>query len=249
MLRKLVDYLDGYLRLKEVKDFPNAFNGLQIENSGKVMKIAATVDACEATIHRAVKARADLLLVHHGLMWGGAQPVTGPVYRKIKTAMDHDLAIYSAHLPLDAHPRVGNNVLLAKAIGLSKLKPFFEEFGTCLGVRAEVNVARDVLQKRIAAAVGGKVHLSPGGPARVRRVGIVTGGAGSEVAVAAREGVDTFITGEGPHHTYTLAEELGINLFYAGHYATETFGVKALAEHLSKKFKLPWVFLDHPTGL
>ncbi|MEO8205798.1 MAG: Nif3-like dinuclear metal center hexameric protein [Chthoniobacterales bacterium] len=249
MLRKMVDYMDAYLRMGEIKDYPTAFNGLQVENSGRVKRIVAAVDACEATIQLALEAKADLLIVHHGLFWSGAQPVTGAHYRKLKAAMDADLAIYSAHLPLDSHPRIGNNALLAKAISLRNTKPFFETFGSPLGLKAEVKIDRSALHERICAAVSGPVHLCPGGPEKVRSVGIVTGGAGGEVARAAAEGIDTFITGEGPHWSYTLAEELGVNIFYAGHYATETFGVKALAALLAKKFNLPWEFLDHPTGL
>ncbi|MEO6054120.1 MAG: Nif3-like dinuclear metal center hexameric protein [Chthoniobacterales bacterium] len=249
MLRKIVNYSDEYLRMGEIKDYPTAFNGLQVENSGRVKKIAAAVDACESTINQAIEEKADLLIVHHGLFWSGTQTIVAAQYRKLKAALDADLAIYSAHLPLDAHPRIGNNALLAKAIGLRNTKPFFETFGSPLGLKAEVKIERDVLHERIRAAVDGRVHLCPGGPKKIRSIGIVTGGAGGEVARAASEGIDTFITGEGPHWSYTLAEELGVNIFYAGHYATETFGVKALAAHLGKKFNLPWSFLDHPTGL
>ncbi|MEO8825905.1 MAG: Nif3-like dinuclear metal center hexameric protein [Chthoniobacterales bacterium] len=241
--------MDRYLRLKDIQDYPNAYNGLQIENDGEIRQIAAAVDACEATMGMAAKERNTLLLVHHGLFWGGVQPVVGPFYRKLQTAIDKNLAVYSAHLPLDAHPQVGNNALLARSIGLRKTEPFFEAFGNPIGLKSTVSLDRVALHGRISAAVGGPVHLCPGGPERIRRIGIVTGGAGGEVARAAAEGVDTFITGEGPQHSYILAEELGINVFYAGHYATETFGVKALAAHLAKKFNLPWRFLDHPTGL
>ena len=118
-----------------------------------------------------------------------------------------------------------------------------------IGWRFDVEIPRDLLRERLAAAVGGPVHLAPGGPEIVRSVGVVTGGAGGEIFKAATEGVDTFITGEGPHWSYTAAEESGLNLFYAGHYATETFGVKALGAYLEKHFGLPWQFLDHPTGL
>ena len=112
-----------------------------------------------------------------------------------------------------------------------------------------MEISRDDLRELVAAAVGGPVHLCPGGPSLLKKIGLVTGGAGSEVAQCVREGIDTFITGEGPHWSYPLAEELGINLLYAGHYATETFGVKALAGKLGRDFGLPWEFIDHPTGL
>jgi dinuclear metal center YbgI/SA1388 family protein len=171
------------------------------------------------------------------------------MYRKVRCAVAHNIAVYSAHLPLDVHPEVGNNVLLARALGLEQLEPFLVLKGQAAGLAGRCETGREELAARLELAVGGKVHVCPGGPERVGRVGVVTGGAGSEVARAAAEGVDTFITGEGPHWSYTLAEELGVNLLYGGHYATETFGVKALAEHLSLRFALPWEFIDHPTGL
>ena len=248
-LDEVVSYLDRYLKIETIPDYPGALNGLQLRGEGAVRKVAAAVDAALPVVQGAVESGADLLIVHHGMFWGGAQKIDGAYYEKLKLAMDAGLAIYSCHIPLDVHPRLGNNALLGKAIGFTKAQPFFEWKGIQLGFRYEVNLRRDALLKRVEKAVGSAVHLAPGGPKTVKRVGIVTGGAGSEVAAAAAEGVDTFITGEGPHHTYTLAEELGVNLIYGGHYATETFGVKALAEHLAKKFGAKHEFIDHPTGL
>jgi dinuclear metal center YbgI/SA1388 family protein len=187
-------------------------------------------------------------LVHHGLYWNGV-PLVGGMYRKVRCAVTHNIAVYSAHLPLDVHPEVGNNLLLARALGLEQLEPFLLLKGQAAGLVGRCETGRADLAARLELAVSGKVHVCAGGPERVRRVGVVTGGAGGEVAKAAAEGVDTFITGEGPHWSYTLAEELGVNLLYGGHYATETFGVRALAEHLSLRFALPWEFIDHPTGL
>ena len=248
-LNEVTGYLDELLNVAQIGDYPNACNGLQVENSGGLSKIGAAVDACEAVVAEAAAAGVDLLLVHHGLFWGGLSPVTGAAYRKLRMLVEADMAVYSTHLPLDAHPRFGNNALLAEALGLEDGEPFFEEFGQPIGWKFEVEISREVLRDLLEKAVGGPVHLAPGGPVLARKIGIVTGGAGGEVAKAAREGVDTFITGEGPHWSFTAAEELGINLFYAGHYATETFGVRALAAELSKKFALPWQFIDHPTGL
>ena len=246
---ELRDYLDALLRTAEISDYPNAFNGLQLDNRGEVTRVVAAVDACEAVIEQAVAASADLLLVHHGFLWGGAQRIEGALFRKLQRALAAGLAIYSSHLPLDAHPEFGNNAQLAHAIGLTQRQPFLEKSGTPIGWKGELELPREVLRERLAIAVGGPVHLAPGGPELTRCVAVVTGGAGSEVAVVARAGVDTFITGEGPHASYVTAEEVGVNLFYAGHYATETFGVKALAAHLEQRFGLPWSFLDHPTGL
>ncbi len=244
-------YVHELLRIAEVPDYPNAINGLQLENAnGVVKKIAAAVDAHLPVVKQAIARGCDLLLVHHGLFWSGAQPITGALFEKIKLAQENNLAIYSAHLPLDGHLELGNSVLLGKALDLEcEWTPFFPFKNFNIGVRASVNVSRNDLAARFEKAIGGKAHLCAGGPATVREIGIVTGGAGSEVAAMKALGIDTFITGEGPHWSYTLAEELGVNIFYGGHYATETFGVKALAKHLSEKFSLPWEFIDHPTGM
>jgi putative NIF3 family GTP cyclohydrolase 1 type 2 len=211
-LPALVTYCDRILRTAETGDYDGAVNGLQVENSGSVTRIAATVDASLATVKLAIAAKADLLIVHHGLFWSKPQPWTGKRHELLRLLVKNNLAIYSSHLPLDAHPKLGNNA-------------------------------------QLAAATGTAPKLLPGGKETCERIGIVTGGAGGDLKTAAAAGVDTFITGEGPHWTYALAEELGVNVLYGGHYATETFGVKALAAVLSKKYKLPWVFLDHPTGL
>ena len=248
-LNEMASFLDELLSLGETCDYPNALNGLQVANSGGLSRIGAAVDACESVIQDAAAAGVDLLLVHHGLFWGGLAPVTGASYRKMRMIIDADMAVYSAHLPLDKHPHFGNNVLLSKALGLDGGEPFFESAGQPIGLRFDAEVNREVLLSHLENAVGGHVRLAAGGPIVARQIGVVTGGAGGDIAKAAAAGIDTFITGEGPHWSYTAAEELGVNLFYAGHYATETFGVKALVKALSDKFALPWQFIDHPTGL
>jgi len=248
-LAVLVSYLDRYLRISEVADAPNALNGLQVANGGTISRIAAAVDLCAATVQMAAQQRADLLLVHHGLFWGGLEPLTGRAYRRVAGLIEHKIALYSAHLPLDVHPEVGNNAVLARQLGVARRGEFGEEYGMRIGVWGEVDVPRAALAQRLADVVGGRPRLMAFGPERVQRVGIVTGAAGSMIGQAAALGLDTYITGEGAHHTFFDAEELGLNVFYAGHYATETFGVKALAERLCAEFDLPWAFLDHPTDL
>ncbi|HVU26907.1 MAG TPA: Nif3-like dinuclear metal center hexameric protein [Verrucomicrobiae bacterium] len=248
-LTKIVKYCDTILRTREIGDYDGALNGLQMENSGAVTKIAAAVDASLATIKLAVAAKADLLIVHHGLFWSGHRPWTGKNYELLRLLVENNLAVYSSHLPLDVHPKFGNNLQLCAALRLKKLKPFFESHGQTIGFKAQTWISRNELAKKLERATGVPPKIIPGGKEICERIGVVTGGAGGELKIAADEGVDTFITGEGPHWTYALAEELGLNVFYGGHYATETFGVKALAAHLSDKFKLPWTFIDYPTGL
>ena len=248
-LSDLARYLDGYLRVREVPDAPEAVNGLQVANSGDVTRIGAAVDLCEATVRLAAEQGADLLLVHHGLFWGGPKPLTGSAYRRVAALIRQNIALYSAHLPLDLHPDVGNNAMFARQLGVTARGDFGEEYGVRIGVWGELDIPRAALQQQLATVLGAAPRVMAFGPERVRRVGIVTGGAGSMIPQAAAAGLDTYITGEGAHHTFFDAEELRMNVFYAGHYATETVGVKALAEHLSAKFGLPWTFLDHPTGL
>lgn len=248
-LDEIVHYCNRTLGIPEFPDYDGAWNGLQVENDGRVTRLAAAVDASLATVRMAGEAGADFLLVHHGLFWSVRQPWTG-IHRQLWLALHrYNLAVYSAHLPLDAHPRWGNNRLLCQALGWRPRKRFFLWKGREIGWWVETRVGREELQERLARVLGGPVRLLPGGPALCRRVGVVTGGAGAELREAAAAGLDTFITGEGPHWTHALAEELGLNVFYGGHYATETFGVRALAAHLSRRFGLPWTFLDHPTGL
>ena len=248
-LTDITDYLDAELRIASIPDYPGAMNGLQIENAGKVTRVAAAVDASLPVFEKAIEDKADLLVVHHGMFWQGAQKITGAVYRKLKMAMDSGMALYSAHIPLDIHPDIGNNRLLANALGMSNCEALFDGKGTQLGVRQKLDVDLNTLKETLTKAVEGEVHVCPGGSKDVGMVGVITRGAGSEIAAIAEEGIDTFITGEGPHWSYPLAEELGVNLLYAGHYATETFGVRALADRLAEKFEVSAVFVDKPTGL
>jgi dinuclear metal center YbgI/SA1388 family protein len=248
-LQEVVSFANQLLEVAEIEDYPGAVNGLQVENRGTVSKIGAAVDASSRTIEMAISQSVDLLVVHHGIFWGGVSPVTGPVYRRLAKAMEADLAIYSVHLPLDFHPEIGNNVLLAEALGLIPASPFWFVKGRAQGYLSTVELELSELVERAERVLGRKVWYCPAGPSHTQRIGIVTGGAGSHLVEVAAEQVDTFVTGEGPHHTFVLAEELGINLLYGGHYATETFGVKKLAARLAERFSLQWTFLDHPSEL
>lgn len=248
-LTTLVRHCDRLLKTRSVLDYPGAVNGLQVENSGRVDRIAAAVDASLATVRLAIAAGANLLLVHHGLFWSPSHPWTGKKYALIRELLDHDLAVYSSHLPLDLHPVHGNNRRLCQALGWKKCVPFFPFKDQLIGLKTHSQMRRHVLAAKLEKVLGAPATLLAGGPDVCREIGVVTGGAGGELALAANAGVDTFITGEGPHWTFPLCEELGINVFYGGHYATETFGVQSLAAHLSEKFGVPWSFLDHPSGL
>jgi len=250
-LPKLVEYCDRRLQPETFTDYDRAWNGLQVENRGLVTRIAAAVDASRATVELALAAKADLLIVHHGLFWSPALPWTGRCYELIQRLIQGNLAVYSQHLPLDGHPILGNAAQLARQLGFRRLQPFFAHKGTHLGVAVTLRkpLTREELACQLAGVLGAPPTVLKGGSEECRRIGICTGGAGGELSQAAREGVDTFITGEGPHWSHALAEDLRMNVFYGGHYATETFGVKALATELGKKFGVPWQFLDHPSGL
>ncbi len=248
-LDELAGYLDEYLRVREVPDSRLALNGLQVENGGEVTRVAAAVDASEAAIREAVARGCDLLLVHHGLFWDGHRPLTGRRYRKVKRLLDAGVAVYSAHIPLDLHPEVGNNAVLARELGIRIEGRFGDYEGVELGVWGELELKREALAARLDELLGVRVKMMAGGPERVRRVGVITGQGGSMIGSAIAAGLDAYVTGEGAHHTYFDAMEGGINVYYGGHYATEVWGVRALAAHLEERFGLPWEFLDLPTGL
>jgi dinuclear metal center YbgI/SA1388 family protein len=248
-LSEIVRYTDEYLRVAESGDWSNALNGLQVENSGRVTKIGAAVDASTRAFTAAAASGVDLLIVHHGLFWPGLQTVTASFNRQLRLLFERDIALYSAHLPLDAHSVVGNNAQLAALLGFRETTPFFEAKGQLIGLTTDEPIARDELRARLEHSLGGNVQMFAHGPAETRRIGIVTGGAGGELYAVAKTGVDTFITGEAPHSAAIAAEELGMNLLLGGHYATETFGVKALAAHLAQRFELSWEFISAPTGL
>jgi dinuclear metal center YbgI/SA1388 family protein len=175
--------------------------------------------------------------------------VRNALRRQLRLAFENDIALYSAHLPLDIHPKVGNNAQLAAALGLKSAEPFLEEKGQPVGLKVRVSMPRSELVRKLRGALNGPVNVFDFGPKQTRTIGIVTGGAGSEIYRVAQEAIDTFITGEAPHWAAVAAEELGMNLLLGGHYATEVFGVKALAAHLSRRFKIPSEFIDRPTGL
>lgn len=254
-LPDVVRHLDELLQTSETPDYGGALNGLQLENSGRVTRVAAAVDFSLRTAEGVVAAGADLLLVHHGMFWAGAQPIRGMPYRRLRLLLERDVAVYASHLPLDRHPTLGNNALLARALGLEPAGEFARYKTIAVGVRGESDVATADLVTRaraLAEREGGGVRATPFGDGRrTRRWAICTGaGASTETVREALElGVDTLVVGEGPHHTAVEAGDLDLVIVYAGHYATETLGVRALAEHVSATFGVPWSFVAAPTGL
>jgi dinuclear metal center YbgI/SA1388 family protein len=249
-LREVVEWLDGFLAIDAAPDYPGAFNGLQVESRSPIEKVVAATDATLETILAAAEERAQLLFVHHGLFWGEPLPLVGVSYRRIRALIDSDVALYSAHLPLDVHPEVGNNVLLADALDLTVEGRFgMWNDQVEVGVWTAADLPLPALAERVEAVCGAAPRVVAGGPAHVRRIGIVTGGGASLIRGAHEQGLDTLLTGEGSHHNYHDAMELGLNLVLAGHYATETFGVRAVVQRIEREFGVESSFLDRPTGL
>jgi dinuclear metal center YbgI/SA1388 family protein len=251
----IADHLDRLLRTREIPDYPPALNGVQLENRGDIVKVAAAVDFSRRIVEQTIAARANLLLVHHGMFWGGLRPISGQLYDRIAPLIQHDVAVYASHLPLDAHPELGNNVLLARELGLKPSGGFARYQTVDIGVQGETAVQTQVLIERARAVARrhkGDVIATPLQDLRAtKRWGICTG-AGADantIREALDAGIDTLIVGEGPHYTAVESADAGLVIIYVGHYATETFGVCAVAEHLERHFGLPWTFLDAPTGL
>lgn len=248
-IESILQYLEGLLGVSEHPDYPTALNGLQVEGARHVEKVCAAVDVSEEVIAAAAKEGADLLFVHHGLYWAGLKPLTGRRYRKVRALIENRMGLYSCHLPLDAHPDFGNCALLSRAIDVEPEDRFGDYKGTPLGWAGAFDGTRSELVEKLADAVGGPVQTLSGGPAKIDRVAVVTGSGASFMEEAVGAGITTLVTGEGSHHTYVDAIEMGMNVLYAGHYRTEVFGVKAVCEHLAENFDLEWSFLDFPSGL
>lgn len=261
-LEELCGYLDDLLGVAGVQDYPGAFNGLQLERraladdeastpGGDVRRVALAVDACRHTIEAAADEGAELLIVHHGLLWGGVRPFTGPLYDRLAAAFVANLAVYACHLPLDAHPKLGNSAELVRALGFTPDEDarFGDHNGLSLGYLVECDLDREQWWWRVDEAVGQPTQLLATGPERIRRFAVVTGAAASFLPAAAAAGCDALLTGEASHQHFFEAEERGVNLCLGGHYATECFGVLALGRHLEETLGLEWTFIEHDTGL
>jgi dinuclear metal center YbgI/SA1388 family protein len=254
-LGEIVAFLDETLNVDTTPDYPAAVNGIQLANDGPIDHVASAVDFSSSAIAGAIDVGAQLLLVHHGMFWGGVQPITGHRHARLRDLIKHDIAVYSAHLPLDVHPSLGNNALLARELGLSPSGGFARFQSIDVGVSGNADVATSDLVERanqFARTHGGRVVATPFDSfRRTRRFGICTG-AGADNATlreAVSRGLDTLIVGEGPHHTAVEARDLGLVIIYAGHYATETLGVRALGDALAQRFGVKSSFVELPTGL
>ena len=244
----LVAYLDTYLDVAGWTD--KSLNGLQVEGADAVRRIALATDAALATISLAAEAGCQLLIVHHGLFWGRVEPVTGPLRARIAALLAAELSLYASHLPLDAHPDVGNNAVLAGLLGLEDRAPFGRWGDRAIGVlgRLPESIDRAELAGRIEALLGAPADVLAFGAERVRTVAVVSGAAAELIPEAEAAGADVFVTGETSHTAFHQARERGLNVVFAGHYATETLGVRALGDHLAQRFGIETVFLDAPTG-
>ncbi len=249
-LERIVSFLDDYLAVHSTPDYPTALNGLQVEAAGPVRTFAVAVDASQRVIDETTP-HADLLIVHHGIFWDGLRPLRGPRFRRVRALIESGTALYSAHLPLDGHPEVGNAVAIARALRLRNLNPFGSYKGAPVGWSGRFTepIPENTVRTELAQVLEGPVGVLPGGPDVVATVGVVTGAGGSLLAEAAERGVDLLITGEANHHHAIEAAEVGVTVLLGGHYATETFGVKALADVVTNRFGIKGRFVDAPTGL
>lgn len=246
---ELVSYLDGYLRVSEIRDYGP--QGLQVEGRDEVQVIVGAVDAQLPCLQAALLHEADMLLVHHGIFWGRPKKLSGPFGKLVRAYMASEINLYAAHLPLDAHPEVGNNAELARRLGLEISDWWAPYEGTNLGVIAaqQHGVKFDYLLARFEQSVGAPLLVQPFGPRVCSRIGIISGGGASYIEEAAALGCDTVLTGETSNSHFYMAESYGLNLIYGGHYTTETVGVQALGRHLGEKFGIDFHFVELPTGL
>lgn len=244
---EIITYLDSYLNTAHIQDV--SANGLQVQGCAEVETIGLAVDACMAVYEQAVARRCQMVLVHHGIIWGGLRSISGSVHRQLKYLFANDLNVYASHLPLDMHEEVGNNAVLARLLGLREIAPFGRYKGVAIGCAGTLSRPLTVrgMSMILKNALGGECITLPFGEAKIQRVGIVSGGAGDCLQEAIERGLDCFITGEPYHPNHHAAVEAGINVIYCGHYHSETVGVKALGPLLEARFGVRTLFLDEPT--
>jgi dinuclear metal center YbgI/SA1388 family protein len=241
-LTEIVAYCDRRTRRDKFKDAPGAFNGLQVENDGRVTRIGAAVDAGVVPFRKAVAAGVDLLIVHHGMYWDMPRALTGPAHERVAALVKGNCALYSNHLPLDSHPQLGNNALLARELGLRASRGFIPNEGGPIGRIARSRLTRAAIRRRLESLYSRVIAIEYGS-SRPSHVGFCSGGGNSAVLPLIEEGVDTLVTGELREEWFNVAQENGLNLYLCGHYATEVHAVRALAAEVAKRFGLPWEFI------
>jgi dinuclear metal center YbgI/SA1388 family protein len=245
---EIVRFLDERLEIRRVKD--KSSNGLQVAGKPEVMRLAVATDAAMATYERAASEGCDMMLVHHGLIWGGIRYVTHRNRAHLKFLLERDINLYAAHLPLDLHPEIGNNALLADHLGLEGRRPFGDYHGDLVGFAGALSapLSAGEIAARFAALLGGAPKLLAFGPEKNRTLAIVSGGGASTFAEAAENGVDCYVTGEVSHEIFHAAREARVNVVLLGHYLSETLGVRALGDEVAARFGVPAIFIDEPTG-
>ena len=240
---ELLQYLHGLLAVDDFADY--CPNGLQVEGRGEIRKLVTGVTACQALVDAAVDAGADALLVHHGYFWKGEEPtITGLKRRRVQTLLDAGINLLAYHLPLDAHPQLGNNAQLAQRLGLTASGGF----GASPAIALVGNVDEPVSGKAFAARIADSLQREPlhvpGRAEKIRRIAWCSGGAQGYIEAAAAQGVDAYLTGEVSEQTVHVARETGLHFFAAGHHATERYGAQALGEHLAERFDVQVAFID-----
>jgi dinuclear metal center YbgI/SA1388 family protein len=250
-LREFDHRMREWLHLEEFEAADDSGNGLQVANAaGRLKRIAFAVDACLESFRRAREWKADLLFVHHGLFWGRPLPVTGGHYQRLKALLAADCALYAVHLPLDAHPVLGNNAGIAALLGLEEIESFGLYKGIKIGLKGRFPEAKSLadIRRTLSGGQNGGLSGLPFGPESIRSVGIVSGAASSTAAQAIEEHLDLFITGESSHTIYHPCLEAGLHVLFGGHYLTEVWGVRQVCEKVREEMGLETLFLDLPTG-
>ncbi|MCF7687261.1 MAG: Nif3-like dinuclear metal center hexameric protein [Cephaloticoccus sp.] len=241
-LHDLVDYCDQRTRRSAFVDAPGACNGLQLANNGRITKIGAAVDAGVEPFKQATAAGVDFLIVHHGMYWDMPRPLTGPAYERVSTLIGANCALYSSHLPLDAHPEIGNNVLLAQQLGLTRSRGFMANEGGDIGLICTNQVSRTQIKAKLESLYPRVIAIEYGSESP-KEIAFCSGSGNSALRDLVTTPVDTLITGELREEHFNLAQEEKLNLYLCGHYATEVHAVKALAAELAAKYDLPWEFI------
>lgn len=237
-LTEITTWLDDYLKTDSIQDYPNAYNGLQVENSGEIHSVGSAVDASLKSIRQAVDRKVDLLIVHHGLYWQGVEMLKGAWKEKCELLLENNIALYSSHLPLDVHPKAGNNVLLAQALGLKEITQCLPQRGINMAVKGYVDKNRDAFIQDVEKTLGKRPFYCLEGKNKIDELYIMTGGAGTEITKINEVGGKNFLSGEGSHWTIPYAEEQKMNYILATHYLTETLGVERISEEIKRSFSI-----------